>query len=195
MPGLTNDDFKLLEGLRIRARSTKYPPMNAGSTRSTGEDQGLGDYLLARIPTQVGLRSFASVLSSNGRTSTDYWGCVFPQSPLAIHKSFAFQLAFIVSRQSLEVGFARGSGSAQMDNQQRRAQSQQTLEDACRRLRTVRDEPWVEELGNQLERIGFAFRRSWRAADSLALPNLRSWIDLASSSEGGQATVSKVLNT
>jgi hypothetical protein len=88
---------------------------------------------------QIGTRSatewnsHVSSLNPSGRTAKDYWCAIYP--PGADNKSYAPQVALIVSTRGVEICFCFGAAEGAFTDAEARRRNEQYLRDVRQRLR------------------------------------------------------------
>ena len=95
----------------------------------------LAAWLANSAETEVPLRSAVSPYSQNGTSQLDIWSCVYPQS--APHKSYALQVAIIISAQGAEICLCLGAGQSQMQDTDKTAQAEAALAHLKEALQTT----------------------------------------------------------
>lgn len=141
--------------------------------------------------TKTPLRSHVSTLNPNGRTASDMWCCVYPDT--VPNKSYGLQVALILSRDGMEFCFCLGAGTSQVSDSGERLKFSEALLDAKRRLAKV---PGTT-VGIVSEQIpgDWQFRRQWRLPPGTQdFSDLSEWIKHASSANGAGASISKNLD-
>ena len=70
----------------------------------------LADWLSGQTRIEVRVRPFTSLYQANGRSPSEIWCCVYPAA--VPNKSYALQVAFIVSARGTELCICLGAGQA-----------------------------------------------------------------------------------
>ena len=117
----TLDDFQFL---------SKYDPSvnygqisDAEKARFTSIRNRLREFLTrATEPFGQTWKTHVSILNPSGRTTKDYWCCIFP--PGADNKFFAPQLATIISPRGIEICFCLGAGEGSISDAQERLRNE-----------------------------------------------------------------------
>lgn len=83
----------------------------------------------------VALEAATSLATPNGRSPKDIWSCVYPAA--ARNKSYAFQVALILSRRGAELCFCLGAGTSQIQNAVEKQELREGFHRAKARLRLI----------------------------------------------------------
>jgi MoxR-like ATPase len=150
--------------------------------------KGLATWLAVSADVDVPLRAEASSYSQNGWSQTDLWSCVYPES--APNKSYALQVAIIISARGAELCLCLGAGQSQLSDPAKK----QNAELALAHLKDVlkATPPNVRRAVSRKLDPDWQFRRRWREAPGTAdFANLGSWLTHAASPEGNGASISR----
>src|SRR5262245_49979404 len=108
---LSDTDFAVLQRVGGKAWRDVPQPDQDSLRDLRGCVKSYGQHLQERVEVRVPLQASVSNLQLNGRIATDYWTCLWPSA--CGHKSYSFQLFFLVGSQRVEIGFCSGSGRSQ----------------------------------------------------------------------------------
>ena len=72
----------------------------------------LADWLAFRAKTKVQVKAFTSLYQANGFSPKEIWCCIYPRS--ARNKSYAIQVALIISARGAEICLCLGAGRSQL---------------------------------------------------------------------------------
>lgn len=135
------------------------------------------------ILMQAGISS----LSPNGKTPKEIWGCAFPAS--INNKSYALQLAFIVSSRGGELCFCFGAGKSQYGDLEERRRIESAFRLAKARLSETPKE-LIAYVQNRLKQK-WNLRKRWRKEEkSDDFQTLQEWMQYASGADGNGASIS-----
>ncbi|NHC16050.1 AAA family ATPase [Motilibacter sp. E257] len=151
--------------------------------------QRLAQWLAATAPVHTELKAHASLYSANGRTVRDLWSCVFPER--AGNKSYALQVAIIVSENGAEVTACLGAGTSALKDEQRQAAERELTRLKGRLAGFGAAER--EQLTAALP-PGYTFRHRWREDANADFDTLDAWLAHAASPEGNGAGISRNLS-
>jgi len=134
----------------------------------------------------VAMRGFTSRYQPSGRSTHAIWCCIYPKS--AHDKSYALQVALIISAAGAEVCICRGAGRIEFQRDGLTA-AEFDLQKLQSSLAEIPPE-YIRQVEASLP-SGAMLRRSWRCPPSESeFSSLREWIAFASSPEGAQASIS-----
>ena len=188
LPRISRDDCELLGKYQISQSWNAVPSEDQESLKDLRKRlKQIATLLAERYPGRVKMKPFASHPSPNGRTSRDYWCCIFPVK--AEHKSFGLQMGVIVSATGAELLFCVGSGEAQAQFE--------TAERALQVMQAQLAETPPEIIHNVGGFIAntWDFRRHWREKPGQKdFDTFAEWIAHASSPTGKEASVSRNLS-
>lgn len=188
-PVFTLDDFQLFGRYPASVNYGQVPPED--KARFSDLRDRVRQVLDAAIEVHDlhGWKRHVSVLNPNGLSSKDYWCVVYP--PGADNKSYAAQIAFIISGRGVEMAFCLGSGESQIADSESRQRNREYLTRTQDRLRHL-----PQNLLGVLEGLddAWALRSSWRQPKGVAeYDSVPAWIDYASSPGGTAASISTYL--
>jgi|SRR5882724_8315408 len=83
----------------------------------------------------VVLEAGTSLATPNGRSPREIWSCVYPAA--ARNKSYAFQVALILSRRGVELCFCLGAGTSQIKDVAEKRELTQGFHNAKAKLRLI----------------------------------------------------------
>lgn len=178
LPSFTLDDFQLFDRY-VPARN--YGPVPDSDKRRfsslrerVGKIKGLAT---SSDPRLTAWRSHLSVLNPSGNTPKDYWCVLYP--PRAENKSFAAQIAFIVSARGVEFCFCLGSGEAQLADPDEVARNRRYFRNTQENLSRL--PAHLTKILDDLD-DGWHLRRQWRLqAGPDDFGTVRDWLAYASS--------------
>jgi MoxR-like ATPase len=135
----------------------------------------------------IKVTSGTSSLSPNGKTPKEIWTCVYPSA--VPNKSYAIQLAFILSQRGGELCFCLGAGSSQIKNQKKVAELKDLFLWAKANLATL-PATTIAEVERSFKRKWY-FRRAWRESNKgNDFPNMSEWIQYALKPETNGGSIS-----
>jgi hypothetical protein len=126
--------------------------------------QSLAGWAASVAPTNIELRRFVSTLQPNGLTPEDMWCCVYPSS--APNKSYALQVALIISAEGAELCLCLGSGTSQLKQPELRRDGEQYLRAFQNKLRST-PEPVEQDVAAALPE-DVRYLTSWRQQSRIA---------------------------
>ena len=185
---LTAEDFALFERYE---RSVSYSDVSK-------EDRSLFDSLrmrLREVADQAALayrghsklKVFVSKTNPSGRTPKSLWCCIFPEE--SANKSYAMQVALIVSKKGVEICLCLGSGEAEVRDATTLQKLQQEFRRIQERLARVPDNLISQLLNNSRDK--YYLRKQWRLEETINdFPNFKTWLRYASSTLGKSASIS-----
>lgn len=121
----------------------------------------------------------------SGRSTSHIWSCVYPRS--VVNKSYALQVALIISRNGAEVCICLGAARSGL-----REPVRSEAEDAFRRLqsRLTSIPPHVAQAVEESLPSSAVLRTSWRQPGESEFASVQDWAAYAGSAEGAQASIS-----
>ncbi|XVQ08098.1 AAA family ATPase [Spirillospora sp. CA-255316] len=144
----------------------------------------VAEWLSVNVQVDLDTKPFTSMYQANAQTQNDVWCCIFPAE--VSNKSYALQVALIVSARGAEVCLCLGAGRSQLKNPTAEEKAFELLQS---RLAATPDSV-VSELSRSLPAEA-KFRKSWRVSPSAGeFSSLREWLQHAASPSGAQASVS-----
>ncbi|NHO83153.1 AAA family ATPase [Micromonospora sp. CMU55-4] len=174
---------------RVHWDEVTVPPGDQDVFRRVRKRLGdLARWAASHSTTNIGLKNFVSTLQPNGLTPGDMWCCVYPDN--APNKSYALQIALIISADGAELCLCLGSGTSQLRHAEMRQDGERYLRTLQRRLRSV-PEAIVAAVAQRLPK-DVKYLTAWRRpSGASAFHSLRDWLSYAGSDEGTQASVSR----
>ena len=145
-------------------------------------DRAMGD---ADFPL---MRGEASLYAANGRSQSHIWCCIYPRS--VVNKSYALQVALIISAQGAEVCLCLGAGRSTLKGLRLEA-AQRDFGDLRARLAMV--PPDVVQALEALLPARAVLRASWRDPGDSEFSSIQEWLHHASGPKGAQASISMFL--
>src|SRR4030095_824237 len=97
--------------------------------------QQLARELASKAKLSVDLKPLTSLYEVSGRSVTDIWCCVYPSS--VPNKSYAFQVALIISQHGAEMCFCAGAGRAEIRDSEKARELQGMFNAAKQRLASI----------------------------------------------------------
>lgn len=150
----------------------------------------LATWLAISADIAIPLRAEASSYSQNGWSQTDLWSCAYPA--IAINKSYALQVAFILSARGAEICFCLGAGQSQLSDPVKKQNAEADLTRLKEALRTT--PPNLRRRLNGRAAPDWQYRARWREApDTEDFATLGKWLAHAASQEGNGASISRNL--
>ncbi|WP_406631369.1 AAA family ATPase [Amycolatopsis sp. WGS_07] len=149
----------------------------------------LAGWLAETIQTEVRLRSFVSTLQPNGLTPEDMWCCIYPAD--VPNKSYALQVALIVSEDGAELCLCLGAGRSQLSGPQR-AIAEDYLERLQSALRNT--PPSVVQAVEKALPSNAKYLNAWRQPTKNSdFAGLGEWLAHASGPNGPSSSISVYL--
>ncbi|MEV4847295.1 AAA family ATPase [Micromonospora matsumotoense] len=174
---------------RVRWDKSTVPPVDQEAFRRVRKKlSNLARWAAQRTTSKSPLKDFVSTLQPNGRTPEDMWCCVYPYN--APNKSYALQLALIISEDGAELCLCLGSGTSQLRQTETRQDGEQYLQILQSRLRSTPEhivKAVTKALPNDVRYLS-GWRRPLGGSE---FSGLKEWLSYAGSSEGTQASVSR----
>src|SRR5438067_5053039 len=113
------DDCKLFERYPSRVPWDEVTNQDKAAFKDIRERlKAIANSAAANVESSVQLKAFTSLHEANGRSVADIWCCVHPAS--VANKSYAFQVALIISRRGGEMCFCVGAGASQIGDPEKR---------------------------------------------------------------------------
>lgn len=186
--GFTLEDCKLFERYPARVPWGDVTEKDKAAFKDIRERlKEIANAAATSVQSNVQLKAFTSLYEANGRSVTDIWCCVHPA--VVENKSYAFQVAVIISARGAEMCFCVGAGTAQIGDAERRREFEGKLSTAKERLRHIPTHI-VEAVQNSLDKEWF-YHRSWRSErGQQEFTSLAEWLRYASTADGNAASVS-----
>jgi MoxR-like ATPase len=136
-----------------------------------------------QLKTQI--KTFVSHPTPNGNSPRELWCCIFPKD--VANKSFAFQLALILSKRGAEICFCLGSGTHQSKDPAMIEQSQQSFNQAKVRLKQAKDL-------YKSSKTEWKYKIRWLDENQMSdVATFTEWVDFAASPQGNSASISKFI--
>lgn len=136
-----------------------------------------------QLKTQI--KTFVSHPTPNGNSPRELWCCIFPED--VANKSFAFQLALILSKRGAEICFCLGSGTHQSKDPAKIEQSQQSFNQAKARLKLAKDL-------STSSITEWKYKIRWLDENQMSdVATFTEWVDFAASPQGNSASISKFI--
>jgi 5-methylcytosine-specific restriction enzyme B len=142
------------------------------------------------LAEEIEVEIAASHFHLRGSAQRDLWACVYPTG--AGHKSYALQVALIISRHGAEICCCLGSGNSSVRDPKKLQHYNQAWALFRDALGEVPDE-LVEQVQAAIDssELDFGFYRSWRDPSGGGdFTDLEGWLAHAASDQGAQASVS-----
>lgn len=144
----------------------------------------VAEWLSVNAETEAEMQPFTSMYQANAQTQKDVWCCIFPAK--ASNKSYALQVALIISKRGAEICLCMGAGRSKLKNPDTEMKAFELLQNG---LASAPDSV-VAAVGSSLP-AGSVFRKSWRLEPGgEEFSSLSEWLEYASGPEGAQASVS-----
>jgi MoxR-like ATPase len=146
----------------------------------------LAAWLASNAPVDVPLLAYASLYQANGRSQQDIWCCVYPAS--VPNKSYALQVALIISAAGAEVCLCLGAGQSQLRGAAL-ADAEKALQELQARLGSV-PQAVKEDLKAALTDV--TYRKSWRQpAGPGDFKTVEEWLAWAAGPRGAKSSISR----
>jgi MoxR-like ATPase len=143
-------------------------------------------WLADSTPVNIPMKGVPSLFAANGRSQPDIWCCIYPAR--VVNKSYALQVALIISARGAEVCICLGAGRATV-NETDLARAEQSWRNLQERLASV--PPDVITAAESYLPDSVAYRMSWRLAPGPAdFGTLKEWLAYACGPQGAQASIS-----
>ncbi|GAB1824107.1 AAA family ATPase [Herbidospora sp. RD11066] len=150
----------------------------------------IASWLQENAGIDVDMVAIASGYQANATTSKDIWSCIHPAS--VPNKSFALQVACIISVRGAEICLCLGAGKAQMTERDKVKVAEEAFQALHDRLRSVPPD-LIQRVAAALPE-GVRFRKSWREEPGRGeFSSLEEWLAFAGSPGQTQASVSLYL--
>ena len=127
----------------------------------------------------------ASQYQANGRSQADIWCCIFPSQ--AVHKSYALQVALIISADGAEVCLCLSAGRSRLKEPELSA-AQRAFRELKSHLASVPPHVALAVEGSLPSRA--VLRTSWREPGESQFKSVGEWAAYAGGPEGAQASIS-----
>lgn len=142
------------------------------------------------VPDFPSMKGVPSSYHANGRSQTDIWCCAFPS--VVPNKSYALQVAFIISAQGAELCVCLGAGMSMIKEPLHRAEAEEAWRELQSRLVSV-----PADVAQAVERSlpsSAALRTSWREPGDSQFGSVKEWASYAGGPDGAQASISVFLS-
>jgi hypothetical protein len=147
----------------------------------------LAESLVASGTAPLPLKAETSHPTPNGRSATEIWCCVYPDS--VPNKSYGLQIALIISNRGAEVCFCQGSGTSQVGDLAKKNQFAKALDKARENLKKVPQE--IIKSVEAAQKRKWFYRKSWlQKPNEGEFTSLAEWLHYASTPDGSSASVS-----
>jgi len=135
-------------------------------------------------------QSATSLYVPNGRTAPNIWSCIYPES--VPNKSYGLQVALIISSRGGELCFCMGAGRAQINNNEKRIEAENSLRETRIKIQSLPDEI-IKQVNESLSVGGtWYYRSSWLLEKNhQEYDSLSKWLKYASTEEGNGASISR----
>jgi MoxR-like ATPase len=186
----SREDCELLE---------RYPkPVHWDSENVSPEDQAvfksikdrlkqLAEWLAESVQVGIPLRPFTSVHQPNGRTPKIIWCCVYPAD--IPNKSYALQVALIISATGAELCLCLGAGRSQLQGP-KRVEAEEALQQLRQQLSSV-PQTVLDQLHAGLP-DAVSYRKRWLSpAGTNDFSSLEEWLTYAAGPHGAEASISR----
>jgi MoxR-like ATPase len=177
----------------------RYPkPVHWDSENVRPEDQALFKSVRDRLKqlaewlaegAQVGipLRPFTSLYQANGNTQKIIWCCVYPAE--IPNKSYALQVALIISATGAELCLCLGAGRSQLQGP-KRTEAEEAFEQLRQQLASV-PQAVLDQLHGRLPGT-VSYRKAWLSPTGTSdFGSLEEWLTYAAGPHGAEASVSR----
>ena len=184
----TVEDCALFQRYPSRVRWSEVAQSDKEAFKSVRDRlKDVASRAVANVQSSVPFKAFASLYEANGRSVTDVWCCVHPTS--IENKSYALQVALIISARGAEMCFCMGAGDSQTADPETRRSLESKLTAAKEKLRDI-PRRISEAVQNSLIRHWF-YHRSWKSEPTQQdFNSLTEWLAYASTPAGNKASVS-----
>lgn len=150
----------------------------------------LADWLSKGARIDVSLQPAISRYQANGHTQKDIWCCIYPA--IVPHKSYALQVALIISSSGAEVCLCVGAGRSTLHGP-KLIQAEEVFQRMQERLASIPPSV-VDKFAWNLPR-NIVYRKSWRQPAGIGdFETLTDWLSYAASPEGAQSSISIYLD-
>ena len=130
----TREDCELVDKYKVSTRWSDVPNGDQDAYADLRERlKTLALFVQTQTSPRVPMAAHASMRNVRSYAAKDMWCCIFPEA--APNKSYALQVAFIVSSRGAELCFCLGSGSAM-----ERVEAHRTAEPSC--IRGASNQDW-----------------------------------------------------
>ena len=150
----------------------------------------LAAWLAGETRIDVPVKPFTSLYQANGLSPSEIWCCVYPaQVP---NKSYALQVAFIISARGAELCICLGAGQAQIQSAANLVKAKQALQSVQERLASVPS--GVVAALEQALPDGAVYRSSWLQPPGAGeFSSLPEWLAYCATPQGPKASISVYL--
>jgi MoxR-like ATPase len=180
----------------------RYPkPVHWDSDNVSPEEQALFKSIRDRLKqlaewlaqgAQVGipLRPFTSLYQANGSTQKIIWCCVYPAE--IPNKSYALQVALIISATGAELCLCLGAGRSQLQGP-KRTEAEEAFQQLRQQLASV-PQTVLDQLHGRLPDT-VSYRKAWLSpAGTSDFGSLEEWLTYAAGPHGAEASISRNLS-
>lgn len=144
---------------------------------------------VSNLPGCPSMTPFASLFETSGKLVTQPWCCIYPSQ--ARHKSYALQVALILSANGAELCLCLGAGKSTI-KEPRRSEAEEAWKRLRKRLASVPVN--VTQSVEQALPSRAVLRTSWKDPGDSQFESVKEWVEYASGPEGGQASISVFLS-
>lgn len=189
----TREDCQLLERYKTSVPWGQANEQDKSAIKAIRERlKSLAKNVADEYVGSIDVKPFASHPNPSGRTPRELWCCIFPAS--VPNKSYALQIAMIVSGQGVEICFCMGAGSAQINKLETRRKCEMSLATMRAGLQSMDLEARTrlsEQIGD-----GWSLNKQWRMWDQPAsFHSFNDWLEYVADSEGNSSSISKFYPT
>ncbi|MGR6914318.1 AAA family ATPase [[Actinomadura] parvosata] len=150
----------------------------------------LAEWLSENVAINIPVKPFTSQFQGQARIKQDIWCCIFPA--IAPNKSYALQVALIVSGKGAEICVCMGAGRSQIQKPGVRKAAEQALADLQKQLKSI--PPKVVKTLDRSLPAGKHLRDSWRKPPGRSdFSALDDWLAYSAGPNGAQASISYYL--
>jgi MoxR-like ATPase len=146
----------------------------------------LAAWLASNTPVDVPLHAYTSLYQANGRSQRDIWCCVYPAG--VPNKSYALQVALIISAAGAEVCLCLGASQSQLRGAAL-ADAEKAFHELQARLSSV---PQAVEEDLEVALTDVTYRKSWRQPPGRGdFETLEEWLAWSAGPYGGKSSISR----
>ena len=146
----------------------------------------LAEWLTEGVQVDIPLRPFTSLYQANGSTQKIIWCCVYPAD--VPNKSYALQVALIISATGAELCLCLGAGRSQLQGT-KRAEAEEALQHLRQQLASV-PQALLNQLHGRLPDT-VSYRKAWLSpAGTSDFDSLEEWLTYAAGPHGAEASIS-----
>ncbi|WP_062435108.1 AAA family ATPase [Herbidospora daliensis] len=150
----------------------------------------LSSWLQENAAIDLDMRATTSGYQANATTAREIWCCIYPAE--VPNKSYALQVALIISARGAEICICLGAGNSQVKEPEKMQAAERSLEHLRNRLLTVPPDI-IQQVATALPE-GVEFRDSWlKEPGGDELGSLENWLAFAGRPGATQASMSVYL--